>query len=268
MSWALETVQVSGRGEIIAHIPGQAAGYVEDLAPGIILEMIALPGGLFQMGSRAGQGYEDEHPAHFARVPAFLLGRFAVTQEQWATVMPWDPPYRSPGPQHPADRVSWDAANDFCRRLADRTNRPYRLPTEAEWEYACRAGSTTPFHFGPTITTDLANYVGDHTFAAEPPGVYRHGSTKVGSFPPNEFGLCDMHGNVWEWCADTWSDSYDGAPADGRPRIERGVQRCVLRGGSWHEPPGNCRSATRLGLDAGEGEDYVGFRVALTLAQT
>jgi formylglycine-generating enzyme required for sulfatase activity len=155
---------------------------------------------------------------------------------------------------------------EFCTVLAARTGRPYRLPSEAEWEYACRAGSTTPFHFGPTLTTDLANYVGEHTFGSEPPGVYRHGSTDAGSFPPNEFGLHDMHGNVWEWCADMWSEDYNSAPADGSPRVrraERGIRRRVLRGGSWHETPGNCRSAVRLGLDASEGEDFVGFRVAL-----
>ncbi len=226
--------------------------------------MVSLSAGSFQMGSREGQGYDDERPLHYVRVPAFLIGRFTVTQEQWAAVMSWKPPYRCPGLRRPADRVSWDAADAFCRRLAALTGRPYRLPSEAEWEYACRAGSTTPFHYGPTLTTGLANYVGEHVFRDEPPGVYRHGATEVGAFPPNEFGLYDMHGNVWEWCQDAWYDDYNGAPGNGEARIQRGARRRVLRGGSWHETPGNCRSAVRLGLDAGEGDDFTGFRVALT----
>jgi formylglycine-generating enzyme required for sulfatase activity len=262
-SWTFETVIVDARGEVIARTSHQADGMAEALGDGVVLEMVSLPGGSYQMGSRSGQGYDDEHPLHFVRAPAFLMGRFTVTQEQWAAVMPSAPPYRCAGPRRPVDRVTWDAAREFCRRLAYRTGRDYRLPSEAEWEYACRAGSTTPFHFGPTLTTDLANYVGEHVFSAEPPGVYRHCSTDVGSFLPNEFGLYEMHGNMWEWCQDAWHDDYTGAPVDGRSWEQRGARRHVLRGGSWHEPPGNCRSAIRLGLDAGDGDDCVGFRIAL-----
>jgi formylglycine-generating enzyme required for sulfatase activity len=263
VSWEFETVTINVQGEVVTRTSHRAEGFAEDLGQGVALEMVALPGGSFQMGSREGQGYDDEHPLHFVRVPAFLIGRFTVTQEQWAAVMSWAPPYRCPGPRRPTDRVTWDAANEFCRRLEDRTGRAYRLPSEAEWEYACRAGSTTPFHYGVTLATDLANYVGDHIFAAEPAGVYRHCSTEVGSFPPNEFGLYDMHGNVWEWCRDAWHDDYNGAPTDGSAWAQRGVRRFVLRGGSWHEPPGNCRSAVRLGLDASDGDDLMGFRVVL-----
>ena len=155
-------------------------------------------------------------------------------------------------------------AEAFCKALSKKSGRPYRLPGEAEWEYACRAGSGTAFHFGETITTDLANYVGEFTYQNEPKGIYRHVSTEVGQFPPNAFGLYDMHGNIWEWCADDWHDNYTGAPVDGsawKSRYETVFR--VLRGGSWHEPPINCRSATRLKMDAREADDLFGFRVAL-----
>jgi formylglycine-generating enzyme required for sulfatase activity len=263
--WRFETVTVDRRGEITARPQHRITGFIERLGAGVVLEMAEIPAGAFQMGSPASQGYPDEHPLHFVRVPGFFMGRHPVTQAQWDAVMPEQPPYRCAGPNRPADRVSWDAARAFCQRLATLTGRRYRLPSEAEWEYACRAGSTTPFHFGATLTTDLANYVGDHIFLSEPAGVYRHCSTDVGSFPPNEFGIYDMHGNVWEWCQDVWHDAYHGAPADGSAWEHGGGKARVTRGGSWHEPPGNCRSAVRLRSKADDGEDLIGFRVALTL---
>jgi formylglycine-generating enzyme required for sulfatase activity len=114
-----------------------------------------------------------------------------------------------------------------------------------------------------TITTDLANYVGEHIYRSEPSGVYRHVTTEVGSFPPNGFEPCDMHGNVWEWCADAWHDDYAGAPSDGSARQGGGVSQRILRGGCWHDPLDLCRSAARLKHVPDEGEDYFGFRVAL-----
>jgi formylglycine-generating enzyme required for sulfatase activity len=113
------------------------------------------------------------------------------------------------------ENVLWEDAMEFCARLSKKTGRDYRLLSETEWEYACRAVTTTPFHFGETITTDLANYDGNFTYASAPKGVYLQQTTDVGSFPPNAFGLHDMHGNVWEWCADPWYDNYAGAPVDG-----------------------------------------------------
>ncbi len=262
-----ETVTVGEHGEIASRKTCRAQKLIEPLAAGIDLEMVLVPAGAFLMGSRPGEGEPDEQPQHSVWIRSFLIGRCPVTQEQWAAVMDRVPPYRFKGDKLSADRISWKAAQDFCRRLSLKTGRAYRLPGEAEWEYACRAGSTTAFSFGKTLTTDLANYVGTVPFLLEPPGLSRHVTGEVGQLPPNAFGLHDMHGNLWEWCADAWHEGYTGAPADstaweGRPGAPR-----VLRGGSWHDPPVLCRSAMRLFHDPGEGEDIFGFRVALDASE-
>jgi formylglycine-generating enzyme required for sulfatase activity len=263
-----ETVTVNDLGEIIARATCTAQQFTEDLGGGVILEMVAVPRGIFRMGSRPGQGYTDEWPQHSVIVSPFLLGKYPVTQAQWRAVMGSLPPCRGQGAGRPVDRVSWHDATRFCQRLSQRTGHAYRLPSEAEWEYACRAETITPFSCGETITTDLANYCGEHTFRAEPKGIYRHGTTDVGSFLPNAYGLYDMHGNVWEWCADTWHDDYTAAPVNGQAwagaRDAHSAAR-VLRGGCWHDPPDLSRSAARLRQDAKEAEDFFGMRVALSL---
>lgn len=262
-----EVMTVNGMGEITERQRHAAREFIESLGDGVFLEMVEIPPGTFMMGSKAGEGYDDERPQHWVRVASFLMAKYAVTQEQWAVVMSWTPPYRCQGARRPADRVSWDAAREFCQRLAQQTGRRYRLPSEAEWEYACRAGTTTPFYFGETLTTDLANYVGEHVYRAGPKGIYRHETSEVGSFPPNAFGLHDMHGNVWEWCADAWHDDYVGAPADGKAWEGRAGAPRALRGGGWHDPPDLCRSAARLKALPQEGEDFFGFRVALAVPE-
>ncbi len=225
--------------------------------------MVLLPAGMYQMGSPEPQGYPDEHPRHLVIISSFSIGRFPITQRQWTAIMGRLPACRFKGDGRPIENVSWHDAQEFCRRLAKKTGRPYRLPSESEWEYACRAGTTTPFCFGETLTTDLANYCGDHIYGMGPKGIYRHEPTLMGIFPPNGFGLYDMHGNVWEWCTDAWHDDYQGAPMDGSSCSsgENHPMR-VARGGSWHETPDHCRSAVRLKLDPGDKEDYFGFRVA------
>jgi formylglycine-generating enzyme required for sulfatase activity len=259
-----KVVTVNSHGEIIDRQFHTARQFIERLESSLSIEMVEIPDNMFQMGSPPGQGFYDELPRHNVKISTFLIGKYPVTQEQWNAVMGWLPPCRTKGSKHPVDRVSWNDAITFCEKLHMITGRNYRLPSEAEWEYACRAGTTSPFYFGETITTDLSNYVGEYIYQSEPKGIYRHGSTDVGSFPPNMFGIYDMHGNVWEWCADTWHDSYIGAPSDGSIWDGRNNYPHVLRGGCWHDPPNLCRSAARLQHAPDEGEDFFGFRVALT----
>jgi formylglycine-generating enzyme required for sulfatase activity len=260
-----ETLTVDERGEVIQRVVNRAQVFVEKLENDVSLEMVSIPGGMFQMGSPLRHGYEDEHPQHPVSVAPFFMSKSTINQEQWLVMMKKKLSWRFEGARRPVDSVSWNDAQDFCRRLAKKIGRAYRLPTEAEWEYACRANTATPFSFGQTLTTDLANYVGEHIFAGEPKGVYRHETTEAGSYPPNAFGLVDMHGGLWEWCADAWHDDYTGAPADGR--VWESTQKEVFkvgRGGSWHEPPGNCRSAVRLKFDPAERDEFFGFRVAFS----
>ena len=151
------------------------------------------------------------------------------------------------------------------------SGKTYSLPSEAEWEYACRAGTNTPFSFGETITTDLANYHGDYTYGSAPKGQYRKQTTDVGSFPANAFGLYDMHGNVWEWCQDTWHENYDGAPNYGSAWIDENGNNSLrmLRGGSWLNAPRYCRCAYRVrGVRDDSNDDFVGFRVVVVGPRT
>lgn len=230
--------------------------YAEDLGKGISLEMIAIAGGKFFMGAAENEkdASRNEYPQHEVTVPPFFMDKYLVTQAQWRAIascidlkverdLEIDPSYFK-GDDRPVEQVSWYGAVEFCARLSKLTGREYRLPSEAEWEYACRAGTTTPFYFGETITDRLANYDAS-TDADKPKGQYRGETTSVGQFPPNAFGLYDMHGNVWEWCADTWHENYQGAPNNGSPWLSNDKDYQVLRGGSWIDYPAYCRSALR-----------------------
>ncbi|MFM6306961.1 MAG: formylglycine-generating enzyme family protein, partial [Dolichospermum sp.] len=218
------------------------------------LEMVLIPGGTFMMGSPKNEegSINSEKPQHEVTIKPFLMGKYSVTQKQWRTVAALEKvnidlasyPSYFEGDNRPVEQVSWHDAIEFCARLSNYTKKPYRLPTEAQWEYACRAGTTTPFHFGEIISTDLANYDGNYTYGDGLKGVHRKGTTDVGFFPPNLFGLHDMHGNVWEWCQDDWHENYEGAPIDGSAWISL-TNRKVLRGGSWNYYPVLCRSASR-----------------------
>jgi formylglycine-generating enzyme required for sulfatase activity len=172
-------------------------------------------------------------------------------------------PSRFKGDLRPVEQVSWYDAVEFCARLSAHTGRQYRLPTEAEWEYACRAGTTTPFHFGETIRSDLATYRGSTAYADGPIGEAAAGTNPVDHFGfANAFGMCDMHGNVYEWCQDHWHDNYKGAPTDGSAWIEGGnSNRRVIRGGSWIYIPRYCRSAYRYFNEPAYCNDDYGFRV-------
>ena len=171
------------------------------------------------------------------------------------------------GDNRPVEQVSWNDATEFCKRLSAKTGREYKLPSEAQWEYACRAGTKTPFHFGEIITTDLANYNGNYTYNGSPQGKYCQKTTEVGSFPANVWGLYDMHGNVFEWCLDDYHNNYEQAPTDGTAWINknRANTHRVLRGGSWFNLPRKCRSAFRFkGYSRVNISHYVGFRVCCT----
>ena len=252
--------------------------------PAIPLDLMLVPGGTFMMGSPVDEldRHDIETPQHPVTVSPFLMGRYPVTQAQWRVIasrkdlkinQELEPdPSNFKGEQHPVETVSWYDAVEFCQRLSRLTGHVYRLPTEAEWEYACRAGTTTPFHFGATITTDLANYRGTDdkeqgwsgSYGNGPKGIYREMTTPVNQFPvANAFGLCDMHGNVWEWCLDHWHSSYDGKPpSDGSAWLtDDNDARRVMRGGSWINYPRNCRSAVRDNDYPGNRHIILGFRV-------
>jgi formylglycine-generating enzyme required for sulfatase activity len=258
--------------------PIRQLAYREVLAAGVELTLMRIPAGSFLMGAAEDEegSRANERPLHRVQVGEFLMGRTPVTQAQWRTVARWeqkegekpwgmelDPdPSRFKGANRPVENVDWGQAREFCRRLRQRTGKNYHLPSEARWEYACRADTTTPFHFGATLTTELANYDGTYIYGDGPKGRYRRKTVEVASFPANAWGLHDMHGNVWEWCADHWYDTYNGAPADGSPWINektKNAGRRLLRGGSGNGLPGLCRSASRGHPDDRHGD--VGFRV-------
>ena len=256
-----ETVTVDVQGNTTNRKGTQAKFMNEDLGSGTILKMIAIPGGSFVMGSPNGEvGREhNENPQHKVNISPFFMGKYEVTQEQYQAVM-GNNPSEFKGLKLPVEKVSWNDAGEFCRKLYQKIGKTYRLPSEAEWEYACRAETKTPFHFGETITSDLVNYNGSAQC-----GLYREQTTDVGSFPPNGFGLYDMHGNVNEWCSDSWNNNYNGAPTDGSS-WESGHELRVFRGGSWKYNAVNCRSAYRAGHGAGGSFSSTGFRVALVSA--
>jgi formylglycine-generating enzyme required for sulfatase activity len=278
----------SGSNLTINRYQRQATGFIEDLGNHTQLEMMLIPGGTFMMGSPPEEleRMDRESPQHSVTVQPFFMGKYQVTQAQWKFVAKLPQvnrklkpdPSTFKGANRPVEQVSWEDAVEFCSRLSQYTGRTYRLPSEAEWEYACRAGTTTPFHFGETITTDLANYNGTDdknnqwsgSYGQGPKGVYRKETTEVGSFEvANNFGLYDMHGNVWEWCQDDWHNNYEDAPIDGSAWIGNEAKSVkLLRGGSWNSNPAYCRSAFRYSPVAGFDPYNYGFRVVCGAAWT
>ncbi|BCL33708.1 formylglycine-generating enzyme family protein [Nostoc sp. MS1] len=267
-----QVVTVDAQGQL-ANCYGSEAHYFQEELENVALDMIILPGGVFWMGSKEGEKGRENHeePLHQVTIEPFCMGRFTITQAQWRAIASLPTINRSLNPEpaltkgenQPVEQVSWHDAIEFCARLTKLTKRHYRLPSEAEWEYACRAKTTTPFHFGETITPELANYDGNYIYNVEPIGQYRQQTVPVGSFQvANAFGLCDMHGNVWEWCADAWHDNYQQAPCDGSIWEQAELQdHRLLRGGSWYCLPSLCRSAQRHWDKADHGGSGIGFRV-------
>ncbi|MCF4968959.1 SUMF1/EgtB/PvdO family nonheme iron enzyme [Nostoc sp. CMAA1605] len=262
-TFSFEVVTVNAQGKITNRQNRTAKYFAENLGNGVTLEMVQIPGGTFMMGSPKSEKDQglDESPQHQVRVPGFFMGKYPVTQEQYQAIMGTNPS-NFKGDKRPVEQVSWDDAVEFCQKLSQKTGKTYRLPSEAEWEYACRAGTTTPFYFGETITTDLVNYDGNYPYGAAPKGEYRKETTNVGIFPPNAFGLYDMCGNIWEWCQDFYNNSYQGAPTDGSAWLTGSNNNLrVLRGGSSYSFPGDCRSANRNRINPGYVNSDGGFRV-------
>ena len=258
-----EVVTVNAQGDITNRQSNSTNYFTEDLGNGVSLEMVEIPGGEFLMGSPGDEkGRENnESPQHKVTVKPFFMGKFPVTQAQYQAITGKN---RSvfKRDKNPVESVNWNDATEFCQKLSEKTGRTYRLPSEAEWEYACRGGTKKPFHFGETVTTNLANYNGNSTYANAPNGQYRKQTTEVGSFSPNAFGLYDMHGNVWEWCEDAFHKNYNNAPDDGSAWIGNADRRFrVLRGGSWYSEPGECRGASRYSFFFTSYFNYFGFRV-------
>ncbi len=241
---------------------GKAQYIRENLGNGITLDLVRIPAGKFMMGSNE---YSSEQPIHEATLKGFWMGKYAVTNAQWQAVMGTKPSEKYgakfQGENQPVVGISWDDAKEFCKKASQKTGKLIRLPSETEWEYACRAGTTTPFHFGETITPDLVNYNGNNPYGDAPKGEYREKTVNVDSFSPNAWGLYQMHGNVWEWCEDTWHENYVGAPTDGSAWVSESEKR-ILRGGSWDNYARSCRSALRFKWAAGNSNYYIGFRIA------
>jgi formylglycine-generating enzyme required for sulfatase activity len=303
-SATIEPITVDTQGERNAPEQQTIEFFTQPIGTHSSLFMALIPAGEFVMGSPFDEPKRrvNEGPQHLVKVSRFAMSRTAITQAQWSALVRVAPekikldlphaPSFFQGATLPVESISWLQAVEFCDRLSKLTGLRYRLPSEAEWEYVCRGDTMSPFHFGPTITGELANYCGtggavcgmnngqdissvqyDGTtydsgaYAEGPAGTFRNGTTPVGMFPPNRFGLYDMHGNVWEHCLDTWLDHYRNASTDGTAYLDGRQELRVLRGGSWSHNPAICRSAYRdvMDWDSAGWQGRVGLRVVCEL---
>ena len=270
-TFSFKTVTVNDRGEIITTQDHTAENWVFDLGNGVLLEMVKIPGDTFTMGSPPDEKdrSNDEGPQHPVTIADFYMGRYPVTQAQYQQIMGENPSSFKKGGNYPVENVTWHKCKEFCQKLSQKLGINFSLPSEAQWEYACRAGTKTPFHFGPTITTKLANYDGRSTYANEPTGIYLQETTPVDKYPyPNKFGLYDMHGNVWEWCEDDYHENYNNAPVNGEAWLINKSQysdKAIIRGGSWNYVPYYCRSAGRVKRWRDDWFDGQGFRLGCLL---
>jgi formylglycine-generating enzyme required for sulfatase activity len=284
---SFETAEVDAAGKLVNRQRAETEYYSEDLGKGIKLEMVKIPGGSFLMGSDQAQSDQfkkeierycprcnadktaaEELPQHRVTIAPFYLGKIEITQAQWKAFMRINPS-NFKNDELPAENMSWHDAVKFCQMLSLKTGIEYRLPTEAEWEYACRAGSNKQFSFGDTINAEIVNYDSSAPFGNAPKAEYRETTLPGGKLGmANAFGLYDMHGNVYEWCADTWHENYQGAPTDGSAWTKGGVGfKRVLRGGAWDVNAYNCRAAYRIAdfPDKRGIGPSLGFRVAAVL---
>ena len=253
---------------LASHLPIQAQDKKEppkDFTNIVGMKFVWVKPGTFLMGSpkeeKLREDNETQHKVTLSK--GFYMGVHAVTQEQWMKVMGNNPSNFKGEKNLPVEKLSWDDCQEFVKKLREKDKKQYRLPSEAEWEFCCRAGTTTPFHFGESISTDQANYVGSAVYGNGKVGVYRAKTTPVGSFPANAWGLFDMHGNVWEWCQD-WYGDYPHKDIIDPTGPEKGTGR-VLRGGCWFNNPQDCRSARRHRNEPGGGNGSFGCRVCFCL---
>jgi formylglycine-generating enzyme required for sulfatase activity len=231
------------------------------------IKLMRIPKGKFLMGSpKTEEGWSKDETQHEVTISQnFYMGATEVTQAQWQKVMGSKPSFFK-GDELPVEQISWDEAVDFCKRLSEmpeekKAGRKYRLPTEAEWEYACRAGTTTPFHFGSQLNGRQANCDGTLPYGTDTKGPDLEKTSPIGTYPANAWGLYDMHGNVWEWCSD-WSGEYPTGSVTDPIGPATGSLR-VFRGGCWIKDAVLCRSAYRNG-DVPPIRRFLGFRVALS----
>ena len=223
-----------------------------DFGGSVTMQFVLIPAGLFTMGS--DKGLSTENPFHKVTISKpFYLGKYTVTQEQWQQIMGYNPS-RSKGAKKPVEQVSWNDCHKFLTKLNEKImGRHFRLPTEAEWEYACRAGSNGDYNYESGRLDENAWYISNAGFRSHP----------VGEKKPNAWGLYDMHGNVWEWCQDVYHKTYEGAPTDGSARTQGGESDRVLRGGSWGDSAPSLRSASRIANYPDGRQDVFGLRVAM-----
>lgn len=238
----------------------------------LIGNMVFIPSGTFDMGSNDDEGNSrsSEKPQHRVSIDSFMMSKYPITQAQWEAIASLTDlkvvrdlelnPSRFMGDTKPVECVSWHDAVEFCARLSKWTRWEYRLPSEAEWEYACRAKTITPFCFGETLTPELANYAPHYHYDDDTKKRYPEGTTPVGAYLANDFGLCDMHGNIYEWCLDNWHDDYKGAPCDGSAWLNHEDSH-VLRGGSWRNHQVICRSSARTWDRKRSKRSVFGFRI-------
>lgn len=273
-----DTVTIDRREKVLESKKETVRGYREYVNDDVWIELVEIPNGEFMMGTPEKETNRksetvSERSEHKVTIQKFWMGRYEITQEQWRAVVHLpkvkidiEDQSRFKGDKNlPAENLTWNEAVEFCARLEKKTGRLYRLPTEAEWEYAARARTTTPFAFGETITMSIANYNGDAFWDVQTKVEGRRTTVSVGSLgKANAFGLFDMHGNVWEWCQDDWHDNYNGAPIDGSAWMS-GKGTPVIRGGSYDDAAADCRSAKRYTYHHSQlRRRELGFRIAVS----
>jgi formylglycine-generating enzyme required for sulfatase activity len=272
-TYCFEAITLDSKADVVRREPREIKYIIEPIE-NQELRMVIVPAGEYGMGSSGRKAPACEKPQHRVRVSAFLMSQYPITKAQWKIVatLPIVNRKLKKAPckgtiNSPVTNVSWHDAVEFCDRLSRQTGYTYTLPTESQWEYACRAGTSTDFHFGETISAQYANYDGTRSYRLESPGIYREKPSSISEFKsPNKFGFFDMHGNVWEWCLDHWHDNYESAPSDGQAWLEAGKSIRLVRGGSWVSEPHLCRTSHRFSNnDSDNLANDIGFRVVRLL---